>query len=163
VARPYVVDFDTGFYEAILALIRGWRDGVYDVVNTPRIGYERHGNWGKIAGTVIGVANGIVKPLAGTMASLTWFCRGIYANIKNHALADKGLEALPINTLGLESSLSTSDRRERFPLNTDINKAVKSASKITGFSPEVCRQIISDFDSIKEQRSTDRSHWHKSQ
>ncbi|UJR14428.1 hypothetical protein I4U23_001425 [Adineta vaga] len=161
-SRPYVVDFDTGFYEAILALIRGWRNGLTDIVNTPRTGYERHGTLGGIAGTFIGIANVIIKPVGGTLSSLTWFCRGIYANINNHALEDKGLEASPTNTLGLKSSPSIGNNRERFQHSNDINQIAKAASKVTGFSPEVCQQIISDFDNIKNQASTKDSHDHKS-
>ncbi|CAF1365553.1 unnamed protein product [Adineta ricciae] len=159
-SRPYVVDFDTGFYEAILALIRGWRNGLTDIVNTPRIGYERHGRLGGIAGTLIGIANVVIKPVAGTLASLTWFCRGIYANANNRALVDKGLEALPMHTLGLKSSSPTTNNRAQFQHSKDIDQAVKFASKATGFSPDVCRQIISDFDSTKSQISNNRSHHH---
>ena len=131
-----------------------------DIVNTPRIGYERHGRLGGLAGTLIGIANVVIKPVAGTLSSLTWFCRGIYANVNNRALVDKGLEALPMHTLGLKSSFPTTNNREQFQHSKDINQAVKFASKATGFSSDVCRQIISDFDSMKSQISNNHSHQH---
>jgi hypothetical protein len=75
----------------MLALVHGWKDGFTDLVNTPRLGYERHGKLGVIAGTFVGLANGILKPVVGTLSSLTWFCRGIYANVNNETLVDKGV------------------------------------------------------------------------
>jgi hypothetical protein len=159
-SRPYVIDFDTGFHAAIISIIRGWKDGINDLINTPRIGYERHGKLGGVAGTLVGLANGILKPVVGTLASLTWFCRGIYANINNKALADKGLEASPINTLGLDSSSSTTINRAQ---KQDSNNIHQAASKISGFSPEICQQIISEFDNIKKESTAHRFHQHKSQ
>jgi hypothetical protein len=127
-SRPYVIDFKTGVHAAVLALTHGWKDGYTDLVSTPRIAYERHGKLGGIAGTFIGLANSILKPVTGTLASLTWFCRGIYANVNNESLIDKGTESCTINTLGLDNS-----------------------SSIPDFSSEVCQQIISEFDQIKKQ------------
>ncbi|CAF4412500.1 unnamed protein product, partial [Adineta steineri] len=105
---------------------------------------------------LIGLANGIVKPVAGTFSSLTWFCRGIYAHIKNNALTDKGLESSPVHTLGLDS---TNINKERNQHSKNINQ---TASDITGFSPEVCQRIISEFDDIQKQNKHYRSHEHKS-
>lgn len=153
-SRPYVVDFETGFHAAVLALIRGWKDGYNDILNTPRIGYERHGKLGGVVGTIIGLANGILKPVVGTLASLTWLCRGLYANVSNASLVDKGTEACTVNALGL-NTLSTD-------INEEQDQAVKTASNVTGFSLEVCRQIISEFDDMKKQNVDYHSDQHKS-
>jgi hypothetical protein len=115
---------------------------------------------GGVAGTLVGLANGILKPVVGTLSSLTWFCRGIYANVNNKALADKGLEACPINTLGLDSSSSTTINRAQKQDSNNINQA---ASRVSGFSPEICQHIISEFDNIKKESAAHRSHQHKSQ
>jgi sterol 3beta-glucosyltransferase len=161
-SRPYVIDFRTGTHAAVLALVHGWKDGYTDLLNTPRVGYERHGKLGAVAGSLIGVANGLLKPLVGTLSSLTWFCRGIYANVSNEALTDKGTEACTVNTLGLDSSASDFiNEKQKQQYNDDINQAVKAASKVTGFSPEVCQQIISEFDNIKEQKIDYRSRRQK--
>ena len=139
-SRPYVVDFKTGFSAAVLAVINGWKDGYTDLLNTPRIAHERHGHLGSIAGTFIGLTNGIFKPLVGTLSSLTWLYRGLYGNINNESLIDRGTEACTVNTLGLDPSFS--------PL-TNEEQAIQIASTLTDFSPEICREILSQFDQIK--------------
>ena len=153
-SRPYVVDFSTGIHAAKFSLIYGWKAGYADLLNTPRIAYERHGKLGGVAGAFLGLANGILKPVVGTLSSLTWFCRGVYANVSNESLVDKGTEACAVNTLGLDASSS--------PVAND-EEVAKSASNISGFSVEVCRQIISEFDEIKKQNVKHHSHRHKSQ
>ncbi|CAF3176073.1 unnamed protein product [Rotaria sp. Silwood2] len=161
-SRPYVIDFDTGINAAILALIDGWKGGITDIVNTPRIGYKRHGELGRVAGLLVGITNGLFKPV-GTLLSLTWFCRGIYANIKNETLIDKGLETYSVNTLGLGSLLSTiSNDNAKQLYNNDIKQAAKTASTVTGFSTDICLQIITEFDNIKNENVDYRSYKHKS-
>ncbi|CAF1358750.1 unnamed protein product [Rotaria sp. Silwood1] len=162
-SRPYVYDFDTGIHAAILAVIFGWKDGITDFVNTPRIAYERHGKLGSVAGILVGVANGLLKPVVGTFSSLTWFCRGIYANINNEALLDKGHEACTIKTLGLDSLVSTMNNEEsKQQYTNDTKQVIKIASTISGFSPDVCQQIITEFDNIKKHNIDYRSYKHKS-
>ncbi|CAF1068626.1 unnamed protein product [Rotaria sordida] len=162
-SRPYVVDFNTGINTAISALVDGWKDGITDIVTKPRTGYERHGKLGSVAGLLIGVANGLLKPVVGTLSSLTWFCRGISANIKNQTLVGKGLEASTVNTLGLDSLSSTINHGEQKQhYNNDIKQAIKIASITSGFSPDVCQQIITEFDSIKNHNIDHRSYKHKS-
>jgi hypothetical protein len=149
-----VINFDTGFHAALLSLIHGWQDGYIDFVNTPKIAYERHGKLGGVAGTLVAVANGILKPVVGTLSSLTWLCRGIYANMNNDALVDKGSEAHAVNTLGLDSSSSSTSQQ---PYNDNIEQA----SKVAGISTEACQQILFEFDNIKSQRANSRSRRHK--
>ncbi|CAF4122898.1 unnamed protein product, partial [Rotaria sordida] len=162
-SRPYVVDFNTGINTAISALVDGWKDGITDIVTKPRTGYERHGKLGSVAGLLIGVANGLLKPVVGTLSSLTWLCRGISANIKNQTLVGKGLEASTVNTLGLDSLSSTKTHGEQKQhYNNDIKQAIKIASITSGFSPDVCQQIITEFDSIKNHNIDHRSYKHKS-
>ncbi len=112
---------------------------------------------GAVAGTLVGLANGILKPVAGTLLSLTWFCRGIYANVSNEALADKGVEVSIVNTLGFNVN---EEQIQHF--NNNIDQAAKAASTVSGFSPEVCRQIITEFDDIKKQNVDYHSRRHKS-
>ncbi|CAF1173774.1 unnamed protein product [Rotaria sordida] len=161
-SRPYVIDFDTGINAAMCAFIDGWKDGMMDVVTKPRIGYERHGKLGGVAGLLIGVVNSLFKPVVGTLSSLTWFCRGIYANINNERLVDKGLETYTVNTLGLGSLPSTITQEElKQHYNNNMKQTVKTASIVSGFSPDVCQQIINDFDNIKKQYVDDRLHKYK--
>jgi hypothetical protein len=104
-----------------------------------------------------------LKPVVGTLASLTWFCRGIYANVSNAILVDKGTEACTVNTLGLDASSSTIiNEEQKQHYHDNIDQAAKAASTVSGFSPEICRQIISEFDNIKQQNVDHQSHRHKS-
>ncbi len=153
-----MIDFKTGVHAAVLTLIHGWKDGYTDLVTTPRIGYERHGKLGGIAGTFVGLVNSILKPVTGTLASLTWFCRGIYANVNNESLIDKGTESCTVNTLGLDTSSSTITNEQH-----DHNN-IEQAAKASSFSSDICQQIISEFDEIKKQNLTKHdSRWYKSQ
>ena len=131
---------------------------------TPRIGYKRHGTLGGVAGTLVAVANSLLKPTVGTLSSVTWLCRGVFGTVNNIMIADNGEEACAVNTLGL-ASLSSSNilqDKQQQRNNDDISQAVNAASAITGFEPEVCRQILSEFDEIKKQRFEQKSHRHKS-
>lgn len=112
-------------------------------MNTPRIAYERHGKLGGIAGTIIAISNTIVKPLAGTLSSITWFCRGLYATINQWILSDgEDEETLIENTLNIESTM----------LDTNANASIRNASEVSGFSIETCEQILIQFDQIKQRR-----------
>jgi len=106
-----------------------------------------------------------LKPAVGTLSSLTWFCRGIYANVNNNALVDKGVEACTVNTLGLNSSSSTTSNRteEQKHSNDNIEQAAIAASKVSDISPEVCQQILCEFDKMNKQRADHHLHRHKSQ
>jgi hypothetical protein len=141
---------------AILSVYHGWNDGISDIMNTPRIGYQRHGRLGGVAGTLVAVANGIIKPLVGTLSAVTWLCRGVYASVNKIALADEGEEASAVNTIGLDSS-STTDNA-----NDDISEADTTIATETGFKPEVCKRILSQFDEIKKQRVDTHFHQHQS-
>ncbi|CAF1230042.1 unnamed protein product [Rotaria sordida] len=162
-SRPYVIDFDTGINAGMCAFIDGWKDGMTDVVTKPRIDYERHGKLGGVAGLLISVVNSLFKPVVGTLSSLTWFCRGFYANINNERLVGRELKTHTVNTLGLGSLPSTITQEElKQHYNNDMKKTVKTASIVSDFSPDMCQQIINDFDNIKKQYVDDRSHKHKS-
>ncbi|CAF4147141.1 unnamed protein product, partial [Rotaria sordida] len=162
-SRPYVIDFDTDINTGMCAFIDGWKDGMTDVVTKPRIDYERHGKLGGVAGLLISVMNSLFKPVVGTLSSLTWFCRGIYANMNNERLVDKELKTHTVNTLGLGSLPSAITQEElKQHYNNDMKKTVKTASIVSDFSPDMCQQIINDFDNIKKQYVDDRSHKHKS-
>ena len=132
-------------------------DGINDLVNTPRIGYERHGSLGGIAGTLIALTNGLLKPLVGTLSSITWLCRGLYASVNNPMLAEQEDEASAINTLGLDISSSSSssdislDSEQHQEDDENISQIVSEASTATGYPPEVCKRILRKFDKIKNQ------------
>lgn len=144
---------------AILAVYYGWVDGINDLLNTPRIAYQRHGPVGGVAGTLIALANSFIKPLVGTLSSATWLCRGFYASINNPMLNDKEDEAGVSNTLGIDVSDIVSDDGSYEPDPEDI---LQTAVETTGFKAEVCKRILHQFDKIKRQRSELHPHEHQS-
>lgn len=158
-ARPYVTDFESGLNAAILAVYYGWIDGVNDLLTTPRIAYERHGRLGVVAGSLVAVANGLIKPLVGILSSPTWLCRGLYASVNNPMLNDQEDEASAINTLGLQTSPSSPDITLD---NEQSEQVVAEAAAATGFKPEVCKRILHQFDKIKRKRADLQSHEHQS-
>ncbi|CAF1156435.1 unnamed protein product [Didymodactylos carnosus] len=163
-SRPYIINFKSGVNAAILSLCYGWKDGITDLVNTPRIAYQRHGKLGSVAGTLVALANGIVKPAVGTLSSVTWLCRGLYASLNQFLVGDKGEEACTNNTLGLVSPLpDTTDEEQQQQNGNNISRAAIAASAVTGFQPQVCQQILLEFDEIKKQQLDHHSHWYKSQ
>lgn len=134
-----------------------------DLINTPRIGYERNGQIGYIVGWLLGIINLLSKPFIGSLASLTWLCRGIYADINHETLMDKGLEASTINTLGLDAYSNIFNEEQKQQCLKDINEAVKIASTITDYSTYTCLKIINNFDNIKNPQIVYHSYDHKSQ
>ena len=141
-SRPYIADFDSGIDAALLSLYHGWHDGMTSLMHIPRAAYERHGTLGGIAGTAIAVVNTVVKPFAGTLSSITWFCRGFASSVNQWLLNDgEDEEALIENTLNIDSTMLDASREE----------AIRNASEVSGFSPETCEQILAQFDQIKER------------
>lgn len=158
--RPYVVDLESGINAAILSVYHGWIDGINDLVNTPRIAYERHGTLGGVAGTLIALANSLIKPLVGTLSSATWFCRGVYASLTNPMLNNDEDEASAANTLGLDVSDVVSDESS---YEQDPDDILQTAAETTGFKPEVCKRILHQFDKIKRKQAVDiHPHEHQS-
>jgi hypothetical protein len=119
---------------------------------------------GGVAGTLVALANGLLKPLVGTLSSITWLCRGLYASINNPILGDKEDEASAVNTLGLDTSSSSSDMALDNEQQDDdnISQAAAEASVTTGLKPELCKRILNQFDKIKRQRVDIQSHEHQS-
>lgn len=148
--RPYVIDFESGINAAILGIYYGWIDGINDLKNTPRIAYERHGTLGGIAGTLIAVANSILKPLVGTLSTMTWLCRGLYASINNPILNTNS--TFEFNS---SSDIIIDNEQEHDKEN------ISEVAKITGYQREQCKRILFEFDKIKKQRVNIYSHEHQ--
>lgn len=143
-SRPYITDYESGIDAALIALYQGWIETILDFSNTSRIAYERHGQVGGVAGTLIALANSLIKPLASTLASVTCFGRGIYASVNALLLSDRGDEACIGNTLGLDLT--------RLETTGDDEQVIHTASQVTGYAPEQCQQILSHFDEVKRRR-----------
>ncbi len=122
---------------------------------------------GALVGTLVALANGLLKPLVGTLSSVTWLCRGFYASVNNPMLGDKDDEVSAVNTLGLDTSPSSSDmtldnEQQQQQNDDNISQAVSEASVRTGLKSELCKHILYEFDKIKRQRVNIQSHEHQS-
>ena len=151
--RPQVVDFGSGAKAAGQAVWHGFRDGVAGLINKPRVGYERNGILGGAAGAVVAIPNMIVKPIAGTLATITWLSRGVYAEGQKltkgrENYQDKRLSA--INEHRRSSSGSSIDSDDQSP--------VGRASYESGLTIELCQAILDAFDKHQHERKKKKKH-----
>ena len=116
--RPRISNFESGADAAILSLHDGWTDCFKDFVSTTSIGRQRHGQVGFVVGTLVAVVNCILKPLSGTLSSLTWLCRGICTDIDPCSPDDRCIGDSMIQC------------------------------NASGFSADVCQLILSKFDQV---------------
>lgn len=82
-------------------------------------------------------------------------------------LGDKDDEVSAVNTLGLDTSPSSSDmtldnEQQQQQNDDNISQAVSEASVRTGLKSELCKHILYEFDKIKRQRVNIQSHEHQS-
>lgn len=153
--RPRVTNFKSDVKAACSILWNGWKDGITGIVTRPRTGYKRHGLLGVAAGSLIGILNLGVKPAVGTMASLTWFCRGIYINIRKKVQNYKNKKRRILRKLFDTPSTITSNGQLQ---NGDDNEEVSSAARIaairSGLHPKECQRILQEFEKMtKPKRS----------
>jgi hypothetical protein len=143
-------------------LLHGWKDGITGIVKEPHIGYQRDGIWGGVGGALLGTVNALVKPVAGTLSSITWLGRGTYASV-HKAVTIHTTDGISNSTKTLEFPLgsSTNDEKQQ-PGNDDddndneISHAAKMASAVSGYYPKICQQILTEFEKIKmnQEQST---------
>ncbi|CAF0766430.1 unnamed protein product [Adineta ricciae] len=148
--RPQVADFNSGARAAEHSIWHGFKDGVTGLVNKPRTGYERHGVLGGAAGAAVAIPNVIIKPVVGTLASLTWLGRGIYAEAKHlsHHRNSNSDDRLSVFTPGHRRSSSGSS------VTTNESSPEGQASLLSGLQVKVCKQILTEFERIKYDRNT---------
>lgn len=165
--RPYVIDLRTGARAAGHSLMYGWKDGITGLTRKPRVGYRRHGIIGGATGVLVGTANGFIKPTAGSLASVTWLGRGAYASIKKkrrrkHSYKHEEQHVV-LNKLSNRPSFPSyddhhSDDYEDMEYCDDQNErtpnAIKFASVVSGYPPEVCQHILDEFEKVKEHRQS---------
>ncbi|CAF0767262.1 unnamed protein product [Rotaria sp. Silwood1] len=155
--RSHVTDFKSGIKAAGLSIKHGWKDGITGFIRKPRVGYRRHGILGGATGALVATANGFVKPLAGSLASVTWLGRGMYASMKKKHNKKHGAneQHIIINKLSVQSTFSSSssltdlDQQEQYDDNHEVPRIIKFASAVSGYPAEVCQQILDEFDKVK--------------
>jgi hypothetical protein len=156
-----VTDLKSGARAAGLSIAYGWKDGLTGFIKKPRIGYRRHGIIGGATGALVATANGLVKPIVGSLASVTWLSRGMYASMKkgtkkrNNGLNEKHLL---INKLSIQSSFSSSssndnDEEQQDDEDDDDNVPtnIRFAAVVSGYPVEVCQQILDEFEKVKKR------------
>jgi hypothetical protein len=143
----------------------GWKDGVTGFIRKPRVGYRRKGIIGGATGVLVATANGVIKPAAGSLASVTWLGRGMYAGIKKKRRKNgKNGEPIVINKLSVQSSfsLSSSHNDEEHKLHEDdeddddddddVPRNIKFAAVVSGYPATVCQQILNEFEEVKKRQ-----------
>ncbi|CAF2686388.1 unnamed protein product [Rotaria sp. Silwood2] len=146
--RPQIDNFQSGAKAAGQAVWYGIKDGVTGLVNKPRAGFQRHGILGGAAGVVVAIPNSVIKPVAGTLASITWLTRGVYAGAKN--LTHKN-DSNSNNTLSLLNSNENQQSSYRSTYNNDDISAENRASIESGLTIEKCKEILIEFERIKNE------------
>ena len=159
--RPQVENLSSGAKAAERSIRHGFRDGFTGLVNKPRTGYQRDGVLGAAAGAAVAIPNIVIKPVVGTLASITWLGRGAYAEAKHFS---RRKDSNPENRL---SVLSPSGHRrassDSFVVTEDMSPAGR-ASIESGLTIDLCKQILNDFDRIKnhhEENSSSSSNDHE--
>ncbi|UJR27649.1 hypothetical protein I4U23_008930 [Adineta vaga] len=148
--RPQIDGFSSGARAAEHSIWHGLKDGVTGLVNKPRVGYERHGVLGGAAGAAVAIPNIVIKPVVGTLASLTWLGRGIYAEAKqlSHQKDSNSSDRLSVFTPGHRRSSSGSS------MSNGDTSPEGQASLQSGLRIDVCKQILMEFERIKHAQST---------
>jgi hypothetical protein len=148
--RPQVDNLQSGAKAAGNAVWYGFKDGVTGLVNKPRAGFARDGILGGAAGAAVAIPNMIVKPIAGTLASVTWLSRGVYAEAKNltkrkDSNGNNRYSVLHLNGHRRSSSGSSTGSNDMSP--------VAQASYESGLTIEICTKIIAEFEKIQKERN----------
>ncbi|CAF0991068.1 unnamed protein product [Rotaria sordida] len=146
--RPQVDDFQSGAKAAGHSVLQGFKDGITGFVNKPRTGFQRHGILGGAAGAAIAIPNSIIKPVAGTLASITWLSRGVYAeakHLKHRNDSDSNNTLLSLSPNRYKQLLS------RSMLDDDNTSLEYRASIESGLTIDKCKEILVEFERIKNE------------
>lgn len=151
--RPCVTDLESGIKAAGHSLEHGWRDGISGIVKTPRIGYRRDGLLGGAAGALVATANVLVKPTVGSLASVTWLGRGMYASIhgrkRKNCKKARGIITDPDRAQSLLSTSNTNESDQEDDTDDNVPASIKFACVVSGYSPDICQKILDEFEKIK--------------
>ncbi|CAF1571096.1 unnamed protein product [Adineta steineri] len=149
--RPQVENFTSGARAAEHSIWHGFKDGVTGLINKPRAGYQKHGVLGGAAGAAVAIPNIVIKPVVGTLASLTWLGRGIYAEAKQFS------STKDTNPKERVSILTPAGHRRSSSGSQLMNSGASPegrASLESGLRTDVCKQILTEFERIKYEHSS---------
>jgi hypothetical protein len=152
--RPEVDNLQSGAKAAGDAVWHGFKDGVTGLVTKPRTGFERDGILGGAAGVAVAIPNMVVKPIAGALASVTWLSRGVYAEAKNFKKNKDSNSNNRLSTSGLNGHRRSSSGSS---VGNDDTSAVGRASSESGLTIDVCKEILAEFEKIRDERKKAKS------
>ena len=144
--RPHIDGFSSGARAAEHSIWHGFKDGITGLLNKPRIGYERHGVIGGAAGAAVAIPNVVIKPVVGTLASLTWLGRGIYAQGRHFVEQRNSKSEDRLSVLSPSGHRRSSSGSMIMP--TDDSPEAR-ASLESGLRIDVCKRILTEFERIK--------------
>ncbi|CAF3102495.1 unnamed protein product, partial [Rotaria sp. Silwood2] len=152
--RPRIEDFNSGAKAAELSIWHGFKDGVTGLVTKPQTGYKRHGFLGGAAGAAAAIPNIFIKPAVGTLASLTWLGRGVYAETKNLSRRKDDNSNNHLTVLhSPRYKRSSSESRIMDEDTSPENRALLES----GLSIDICKKILNEFEQIKNQYNSKNS------
>ena len=158
--RPQVTDFRSGAKAAGNSLWHGVKDGVTGLINKPRAGFHRHGFIGGAAGAAISIPNVVLKPITGTLASITWLGRGVYAEAKQLSQQKDAHTNTRLKLTGM-SEHRRSHSGSRVNLEEEDFSPEGQASLASGLTIDVCRDILVEFQRKKEECYLFTSSYHE--
>lgn len=152
--RPRVTDFKSGAKAARLSVAHGWKDGITGIVRKPRAGYHRKGILGGATGALVATANGLLKPTVGSLASVTWLGRGMYASVKKKRRKKRKNGDHIINKLSVQSAISSSSDNDEHDQQDNENYPgnIKFAAIVSGYPAAICQEIIDEFEKVKNHQ-----------
>jgi len=153
--RPQVEGFSSGARAAEHSIWHGFKDGFTGLVNKPRTGYQRHGVLGGAAGAAVAIPNIVIKPVVGTLASLTWLGRGIYAEAKHYTHQKSSNLDNRLSVLSLAGGHRRSSSSSI--IMTEDTLPEERGSFESGLEIDICKQILTDFERIKHEHSSKSS------
>ena len=141
--RAQVNNVRSGIKAAGNSILHGFKDGITGLVKSPRAGYEHDGIRGVATGAALAIPNLVLKPIAGTLASITWIGRGVYAQATQ-------LSERRQNRRVVQLKLNSSNELYRSMIDLADEKAPEvRASSESGLHIDVCRTILETFEKIQ--------------
>ncbi|CAF1173455.1 unnamed protein product [Didymodactylos carnosus] len=141
--RPVVSDMSTGVKAAKKLVQNSFKEGATDWYKKPKEEAKRHGKKGYVIGAGIGLLNVPIKPMVGTLEAISLASHGAYLSAKHHV---KGKDTKE-NFVSLRLSRSHNASNEN--ILAEHNNDESAASAQSGYSREVCQQILDEFQSNK--------------
>ena len=146
--RSEVKNFQSEVKTAKGPVCCGSQDGMAGLVIKPRTGYQQDGLLSGAVGAIGPTSNNNLKPVVGTLASLTWLSRGVCTEVKNSRNRndfDSGGQLLFYNSNKHQNSSG------RIGASNDDTSPLRRVSFETGLTIEKCKEILVEFEKVKNE------------